>query len=365
MKTIKSFNEYLNEGVRDKMTPKPKEDVIKMLRDKTDVFMNAAKDKFMENELTRSISLGEMAQYQMKIKFGMSLVEYKFKKVTNYSVKAPSNELKPLVKESIEEWLKTEFPRWGASDISDFWEGFNDELEREIEGGRIRYVLTNGELVPVLEGVRDMMTPKSREEVHEIQLKNLSKLCMGEFAEIWVYGNDETKKKIEEHVYDEGGHDDIGSDNLFYLRKVIRSNYEKKDYIGTHLFQGESISESLRDKMTPKSKDDIKSNMMEYFKKYKLPGIPKVFDDLFVKYDIVYRVEYYDDYFHYINEYFKTITNLLDEEINKDSNKPSTYSYIYYPSIKVVEELEQGEEYSWYFNEDHIDSIIKYIMENQ
>ena len=118
-----------NESVRDLMTPKSKENIKRELNKKINVFMDVAKEKWTENERTLPINLGEMTFYQMKEKFGMTLVEHKFKKIANYSVMGAVAELKPYVKDTMTEWLYENFPKWTDSDISEFWKGFEEDLK--------------------------------------------------------------------------------------------------------------------------------------------------------------------------------------------------------------------------------------------
>jgi len=137
-------------------------------------------------------------------------------------------------------------------------------------------------LISYNESIRDKMIPKSDEDINSTimqKIDNMDHMSYMEIGKLWILSNSQIKKTIENK---------LETDQLEIFQGVLRSHFYN-DYVGSDLSKkDEWMNESLRDKMIPKSDEEIK----------------KITDDK-IK-NMVNLIDLYND----VDEYIKNLNNV-------------------------------------------------------
>jgi hypothetical protein len=127
----------------------------------------------------------------------------------------------------------------------------------------------------------------------------------------------------------------------------------------------EKYNEGVRHLMTPKSKEEIKKSMYDYFKDDKVIknlNIIPAFDEMeFFDLDNLYCMIDYEDYYENIDNYFNDI---IENEEKYEVEDGDGGTFICYPNLKIAYYQDGVLTDSWYFDGSHIDGITNYIIEN-
>lgn len=127
----------------------------------------------------------------------------------------------------------------------------------------------------------------------------------------------------------------------------------------------EFIGESLKDKMSAKSHDDIKGELKLYFKELKVQSDyidkEKAFKDVDLESDNLYLVFDYEDHYELFEKYFD---NIIDTDDNIISFEDDDVEFRYYPDKKIMWHFDGVLTECWYFEGIHINDMIDFFIEN-
>ena len=313
MKRVLDFNGFMNESVRDAMKPKSREEIESLMKDKhpTFVLWLASEHGYLD-----------------------------------------------IVKDSIKElWkLKKEIPYMALGNIID------NAIDYAISGRHMDIVeyldeiATNPELY---ESVRNMMTPKSDEDIidtfnntaDEIRKKMIRTLVISKFKNDDEFFNFvkltlgmDTFRRLTKHMPRRYAHVE---DLINALRK-----HEAIRLFKPLLNKKNKVYESVRDAMKPKSDEDIRQaymNLVKSLNNHSVDKFPdefqgefdKIADVLGVPKDSLYLIEQEgnDNYYVTFNDYFESIIDNKNKVTIKgigNEDVPSLGDWVCYPKQKLA-----------------------------
>jgi len=119
---------------------------------------------------------------------------------------------------------------------------------------------------------------------------------------------------------------------------------------------------SLRDKMTPKPKDAIKSLLYKYFESKRVNSPTKTLLNIpFINIDNVYFLNDENKYYEEVNDYLYELTRKYRGQEIDYGNKV----YTCYPELQIIKFWNKGAVEGLYFDGKYIESIINYISSNK